>query len=89
MELAAEADCARLPTQGNNAAALEILKTRPEVAEAVPVDGQIKVTFTSHEVDPAFVPEALVKGGVRLTGYWEDELGLEEVFLRVTRGDTQ
>jgi ABC-2 type transport system ATP-binding protein len=75
--------------QGNSAAALEILKARPEVAEAVAVDGQIKVTFANHEVDPAFVPEALVRGGVRLTGYWEDELGLEEVFLRVTRGETQ
>jgi ABC-2 type transport system ATP-binding protein len=75
--------------QGGSAAAIDILKARPEVAEAVAVDGQIRVTFTSHEVDPAFVPEALVRGGVRLTGYWEDELGLEEVFLRVTRGDTQ
>ena len=75
--------------QGNSAAALDILKARPEVAEAVAVDGQIKVTFANHEVDPAFVPEALVRGGVRLTGYWEDELGLEEVFLRVTRGETQ
>jgi len=24
-----------------------------------------------------------------LTGLWEDELGLEEVFMRVTRGETQ
>src|SRR5580698_10069046 len=59
--------------QGNNAAALEILRARPEVTEAVAVDGQIKVTFASHDVDPALVPEALVRGGVRLTGYWEDE----------------
>jgi hypothetical protein len=75
--------------QGSSAAALEILKARPEITEAVAVDGQIKVTFINHEADPALVPEALVRAGVRLTGYWEDELGLEEVFLRVTRGDTQ
>src|ERR1700691_5207616 len=31
--------------QGNNAKALELLKARPEVTEAVPVDGQIKITF--------------------------------------------
>jgi ABC-2 type transport system ATP-binding protein len=78
-----------IKVQGDNAAALELLKARPEVAEAVAVDGQIKVTFANREVDPAFVPEALVRAGVRLTGYWEDELGLEEVFLRVTRGETQ
>jgi ABC-2 type transport system ATP-binding protein len=75
--------------QGDSAAAIEILKARPEVTDATAVDGQIKVTFASHEVDPAVIPEALVRGGARLTGYWEDELGLEEVFLRVTRGETQ
>ena len=40
-------------------------------------------------VDPGFIAETLVHGGVKLVGLWEDELGLEEVFLRVTRGETQ
>jgi hypothetical protein len=40
-------------------------------------------------VDPTFLPETLVRAGVKFTGLWEDELGLEEVFLRVTRGETQ
>jgi hypothetical protein len=35
------------------------------------------------------VAEVLVKGGARLIELREDELGLEEVFLRVTRGETQ
>jgi ABC-2 type transport system ATP-binding protein len=69
--------------------AIEILKTRSEVAEVAQVDGQVKVTFTSHDTDPSFLAESLVSGGVRLTGLWEDELGLEEVFMRVTRGETQ
>jgi ABC-2 type transport system ATP-binding protein len=75
--------------QGDSTAALNLLKARPEVSEAVVVDGQLKVTFANHEVDPAFLPEALVRGGIKFTGLWEDELGLEEVFLRVTRGETQ
>jgi ABC-2 type transport system ATP-binding protein len=75
--------------QGESASAVSLLKARPEVSEAVAVDGQVKVTFTSHDVDPSFLPEALVRGGVKFTGLWEDELGLEEVFLRVTRGETQ
>ena len=53
------------------------------------VDGQVKVTFTSHDTDPSFLADTLVRGGVRITGLWEDELGLEEVFMRVTRGETQ
>ncbi|MBI2946153.1 MAG: ABC transporter ATP-binding protein [Verrucomicrobia bacterium] len=73
----------------NSAKALELLKVRPEVAEAVPVDGQVKVTFKDHDTDPGFIAETLVQGGLRLTGLWEDELGLEEVFLRVTKGETQ
>jgi ABC-2 type transport system ATP-binding protein len=75
--------------QGDPTAAVTLLKARPEVTEAVAVDGQLKVTFTSHDVDPSFLPETLVRGGVKFTGLWEDELGLEEVFLRVTRGETQ
>ena len=75
--------------KGESAAAVDLLKARPEVSEAVAVDGQVKVTFVNHEVDPAFLPETLVRGGVKFTGLWEDELGLEEVFLRVTKGDTQ
>jgi ABC-2 type transport system ATP-binding protein len=73
---------------GDSAKALEILKGRSEVQEVVPSDGQLKVTF-AHETDPGFLAEALVQGGVRIKGLWEDELGLEEVFLRVTRGETQ
>ena len=74
---------------GDSSKAIELLKSRAEVADAVAVDGQVKVTFTTHDIDPGFLPETLVHGGVKFTGLWEDELGLEEVFLRVTRGETQ
>jgi ABC-2 type transport system ATP-binding protein len=69
--------------------AIELLKTRSEVAEVSQVDGQVKVTFTNHDIDPSILADTLVHGGVRVTGLWEDELGLEEVFMRVTRGETQ
>jgi ABC-2 type transport system ATP-binding protein len=69
--------------------ALAALKSRPEISDAVAADGQVKVTFSSFDVDPGILAEILVHNGVRLTGLWEDELGLEEVFLRVTRGETQ
>jgi len=69
--------------------AIEILKGRPEISEAVAMDGQIKVTLLDHETDQSIVADALVHGGARLVELREDELGLEEVFLRVTRGETQ
>lgn len=71
------------------ARALELLKARPEVVEAEVADGQVKVTLKDAETDPGFIAETIVTGGLKLTGLWEDELGLEEVFLRVTRGETQ
>lgn len=78
-----------ITVSGDSSKAIELLKLRLEIADAVAVDGQVKVTFVNHEIDPGFLAEALVNGGVKFTGLWEDELGLEEVFLRVTRGETQ
>jgi ABC-2 type transport system ATP-binding protein len=74
---------------GDPAAAIAVLKAIPAVADAVSVDGQVKVTFANPDVDPSILAVELVRGGVKFTGLWEDELGLEEVFLRVTRGETQ
>jgi ABC-2 type transport system ATP-binding protein len=74
---------------GDQSRASELLKGRPEVAAVESVDGRLKVTFTDHETDPGFLADTLVHGGVKITGLREDELGLEEVFLRVTRGETQ
>ena len=69
--------------------ALEILKARPEITEALAVDGQLKITLLDHETDQSIIADALVHGGAKLIELHEDELGLEEVFLRVTRGETQ
>jgi ABC-2 type transport system ATP-binding protein len=74
---------------GDSARAIELLKTRPEIAQVEPVDGKLKLTMVSHDTDHGFVAETLVHGGQKLIGLQEDELGLEEVFLRVTRGETQ
>ncbi len=69
--------------------AVALLKTRPEVTEVVPVDHKLKVTLASHDTDHSIVADTLVRGGAKLLELREDEIGLEEVFLRVTRGDTQ
>jgi ABC-2 type transport system ATP-binding protein len=74
---------------GEAGGAVELLKVRSEVESVEVVEGRVKVMLKDHEVDPGFVAEVLVRGGVRLVGLEEEELGLEEVFLRVTRGETQ
>src|SRR5262249_15204116 len=69
--------------------AVGLLKARPEVSSAEALDTQIKVTLVNHDIDHSLIAETLVRAGARLIELREDELGLEEVFLRVTRGETQ
>src|SRR5713101_4305428 len=74
---------------GDEARAVELLKARPEVNQVEAKDGSVRVTLASHDTDQSIVAETLVRGGAKLIELREDELGLEEVFLRVTRGETQ
>lgn len=69
--------------------ALELLRARPEVSEVKPVDHEIKVTLAGADADHSIVADVLVRGGAKLIELREDEVGLEEVFLRVTKGETQ
>lgn len=71
------------------AQAIELLKGRKEIAEVTTTDGEIKVTLAGPEIEHSIVADILVRGGARLIELREDEIGLEEVFLRVTRGETQ
>jgi ABC-2 type transport system ATP-binding protein len=70
-------------------AAMDLLRQRPEVKAVELDENRIKVTLGDLHADPGFVAETLVHGGARLTGLEEEELGLEEVFMRVTTGETQ
>jgi ABC-2 type transport system ATP-binding protein len=72
------------PTQ-----AIELLKARKEIAEVATTDGEIKVTLAGPEIEHSIVADILVQGGAKLIELREDEIGLEEVFMRVTRGETQ
>lgn len=69
--------------------ALELLKARPEVRGVEEAQERLKVTLQNHDTDPSIIADALVQGGVKLRGLREDEIGLEEVFMRVTKGETQ
>src|SRR5262245_53784263 len=73
----------------DQAQAVEMLKARAEVAEVATSDGEIKVTLLNHDTDHSIIADVLVRGGAKLIELREDEIGLEEVFMRVTRGETQ
>jgi ABC-2 type transport system ATP-binding protein len=69
--------------------AIDLLKARKEVAEVTSADGEIKVTLAGPDIEHSIVADILVHGGAKLIELREDEVGLEEVFMRVTRGETQ
>ena len=69
--------------------AITLLKARKEIAEVVVADGEIKVTLAGPDIEHSIVADILVHGGAKLLELREDEIGLEEVFMRVTRGETQ
>ncbi len=74
---------------GDPEQAAGLLRARPEIHQVESLEGRLKVTLNDHDIDPGCVAETLVRGGVKLLGLEEEELGLEEVFLRVTKGETQ
>jgi hypothetical protein len=53
------------------------------------VDERLKVVLNDLNGDGSFIADTLVPAGVKLLELREDEIGLEEVFLRVTKGETQ
>jgi ABC-2 type transport system ATP-binding protein len=69
--------------------AVELLRARSEIADVTTVDGEIKITLAGDDVDHSIVASTLVLGGAKLIELREDEIGLEEVFMRVTKGETQ
>jgi len=73
----------------DQAQAVELLRTRPEIREVATLDGEIKVTLAGQDVDHSIIADVLVRGGARLIELREDQIGLEEVFMQVTRGETQ
>jgi ABC-2 type transport system ATP-binding protein len=67
----------------------ELLLQRPETQDVESAEGRLKVLLKNPDDDGGFIAETLVQAGQRVLEIREDELGLEEVFLRVTKGDTQ
>src|SRR6478735_3478173 len=51
----------------DQASALDLLKVRPEISDVTTVDGELKVTFATHDADHSVIADVLVRGGARLT----------------------
>ncbi|MCC7373517.1 MAG: ABC transporter ATP-binding protein [Verrucomicrobiales bacterium] len=75
--------------KGDHDAAAKALAAHADVVATEFVEDRLKVTLSSHDSDPTFIPELLVQAGFRLIEFYEEEVGLEKVFMHVTKGETQ
>jgi len=66
--------------------AMEALKSHPSVEEVIRDDDHLRVTLIADTPDISFIPEYLVRNGYRLTLLREEEVRLEDIFMKVTKG---
>jgi len=66
--------------------AVEALKSHPSVEEVIRDDDHLRVTLIADTPDISFIPEYLVRNGYRLTLLREEEVRLEDIFMKVTKG---
>jgi ABC-2 type transport system ATP-binding protein len=64
-----------------------ILRDQPGVGEIFEENGRLEVEFVGEDEATAGLLAALVAGGVRLVSFTEVSSDLEEVFLRLTKGE--
>jgi len=69
---------------GDENRALEIIRTVDGVLCADAHDGEIVVEMTTEMTETWRIPQALVAANLRLVAMGEDDVDLEDVFLRVT-----
>lgn len=71
--------------------AVELLRERTEVSdvEIQEDESRIRVELVDPEANASIIASIIVNGGLKLTALESEEMNLEDVFLQVTRGETQ
>ena len=70
---------------------MELLRERTEVAVAELEESgdRIRVELADSQENASVIASIIVNGGLQLTALEPEEMNLEDVFLQVTRGETQ
>jgi ABC-2 type transport system ATP-binding protein len=73
-----------------NEFAAKKLETYPEIGTVeLPNGGEsVKLTLKEGQSDGSFIPERLIKEGFKIRSFKEEEINLEDVFMRITKGIT-
>lgn len=70
-------------------AACQWLEQRPDVSDVLVADGVIRFSHQGQESDEADLLRDLIHAGLRVVEFGSHTISLEDVFLRVTRGEVQ
>jgi len=62
------------------------LRQHPNVQDVTREDEHLRVTLTADAPDYTFIPEHLIRNGFRLTLLREEQVKLEDIFMKVTKG---
>lgn len=77
----------RIKVLSNLEVARDILNNQPGVNQVYAVNGELEIEFRGDEEAAAVLLESLVASGIRLTSFREVVSDLEEIFLRLTKGE--
>jgi ABC-2 type transport system ATP-binding protein len=74
----------------SNELAAKKLETYPEIGSVELADSgeSVKLTLKEGQTDGSFIPDRLIKEGFKLRSFKEEEINLEDVFMRITKGIT-
>jgi ABC-2 type transport system ATP-binding protein len=74
----------RIAVVGDKEAAVAVLKPLAAIHEIEIVNGAIEATYEGDESTAAEILQALIAGGIKVSGFSQVDGGLEEAFMRAT-----
>jgi len=77
----------RIKPLADSEALAAILRAQPGVGNIFPTNGALEVEFTGDEEATAALLETLIAAGIRVTSFAEISSDLEDIFLRLTKGE--
>ncbi len=86
-QLARQGRSLRIKTLSESAQAEAVLRDQPGVGHIYPLDGMMEVEFLGDDEAAAALLATLITRGVRVLSFSEVSSDLEEIFLRLTKGE--
>jgi ABC-2 type transport system ATP-binding protein len=64
-----------------------ILKNHPGVGQIYPINGLLEIEYAGDDVATADLLKVLITAGIRVISFTETSSDLEDIFLRLTKGE--